>query len=187
MLSFWAKIDETDIEAFAGTLVLPVYMSHLSLAPFIFANQAANANGRQPLCITYVGQGRVEELALKPEKHALDLLRFVFPTIVPDSVRLSKNDAIWFWKKNLLIYFEPTNSKLDFSETLSEVPSFSPFQTYVSVSRKELFIGIQVLTAFFREWIRRLTGVNPECEAELSVSATANGFEFSTSKLGGEL
>lgn len=190
MLLFWANIDEADIEGFAGTLLLPSYMSHLTLSPFRIIDQPHNFDGQQSLILTYVGQGRVEQLAVSPQKYALSLLRYAVPILRFDSIRLLQKSAIWNWElaqaqdspsfsnqssssylrqetsKNVLeleifpaswfrIYFETVfrSLQLDFKEDY-----FSPFQTYVSVSRKEMFIGSQILAAYFYTWIGRLLG-----------------------------
>ncbi len=189
MLSFWANIEESEIEAFAGTLILPTYMSHLSLAPFQLANQPHNADGKQPFILTYVGDGRVEQLAVDPHKHALDLLRFVFPTLDREALRIPVGHPIWIWSnsatsgENLRLFFEPIRQTLD---AAPDPHRFSPFQTYVSVSRKELFIGMQIITEYFQAWIRSLTN-DPEDGTNLTLERTATGIGFSTSKLGGEL
>ncbi|MGL6227470.1 MAG: hypothetical protein ACRC10_12695 [Thermoguttaceae bacterium] len=211
MLSFWAYIDESDIEAFAGTLLLPRYMSHLSLAPFHFGNQYPNSDGRVPLILTYIGEGRVEEMSLEPEQHALDLLHYAIPALKRGMVQLPGQEAVWNWTLNgsknqrhldshagLHVYFEPIVKTLP---SLSpESSTFSPFQTYVSVSRKELFLGSQVFSAYFQAWINLLTNhlmlENTASEniplsfiqsESLTLDCTPNGFTFSTSKMGGEL
>ncbi len=218
MLSFWANIDESDIEAFAGTLLLPPYMSHLSLAPFQFVNQPPNFDGRQPLVLTYIAEGRVEELPISPKKHALALLHYSLPSLAADSVKLPGREAIWNWASppppgnfsshtlnvpparkppgdfKCRIFFEPVRKSLNPDRT---APVFSPFQTYVSVSRRELFIGMQVFSAYFQAWIAQLTGSEvPPDDGEpdslpsasfCSLEPTANGIGFSTDKIGGEL
>jgi len=67
MISMWALVSAGDVEAYAGTLVLPRYLAHLRLAALCFAAQAANCDGREPLVLTYVGEGRREEFSLAPE------------------------------------------------------------------------------------------------------------------------
>lgn len=180
MLIFWANIDESDVEGFAGTLLLPSYMSHLTLSPFRIGDQPHNFDGLQPFILTYTGQGRVEQLAVAPQKHALQLLRYAVPALDFDWIRLSTNGAIWNWdvpaakqdfassrqesskESSLLknhslpefrIYFEAIFHSL---QSGSQKNHFSPFQTYVSVSRKEMFIGSQILAAYFQAWINRL-------------------------------
>ncbi len=61
MLSLWAMLSERDVEAYAAGLVLPAYLAHLSLSPVRFAAQARNSDGREPLVLVYVGEGRVED------------------------------------------------------------------------------------------------------------------------------
>ena len=49
MISLWAPLNESDVEAYAGTLVLPDYLSHLRLRPFKFDQQTESSDGQQPL------------------------------------------------------------------------------------------------------------------------------------------
>ncbi len=67
MLCLWAVIDEGDVEGYAATLTLPAYLAHLELAPFRFASQTANADGREPLVLTYVGRGPGGGIPAEPQ------------------------------------------------------------------------------------------------------------------------
>ena len=98
MLCLWAMIDERGVEGYAATLILPPYLAHLELAPFRFASQAANSDGREPLVLTYVGEGRVEEYPLCPKEHALPMIQFVCPGVVASRIRLPQDDASWHWE-----------------------------------------------------------------------------------------
>lgn len=93
MISLWAWVGPSDVEAYAASLLLPAYMSHLGLAPFTFASQAPPRDGREPLVLTYVGDGRLEELPLEPKEHALGLIRLVAPGVDVARVQLPRDDA----------------------------------------------------------------------------------------------
>ena len=43
MISLWALVTESQIEAYCSSLVLPDYLSHLGLKPFRFADQPDTA------------------------------------------------------------------------------------------------------------------------------------------------
>ena len=81
MISVWAFVGQPDVEAYAGTLILPPYLSHLHLGAFEFSGQAENRDGREPLRLTYLGDGRLEEYPLFPEDHALAMICLVCPGI----------------------------------------------------------------------------------------------------------
>lgn len=227
MISFWAQIEESDIEGFAGTVVLPSYMSYLKLSPFRFANQSRNYDGRTPLILTYTGEGRVEEMSLSPEKYASELLSYVLPGLSGESVRIGKEGTIWMWNappsqngeqspdferfgleissasypnstsvesgSHMKIFFETRDQILPENVPARE---FSPFQTYVSVSRRELFVGIQILSAYLRNWVRKLTDpefpAHPESPSGTgesgvhSLRPSVNGISFTSGKIGGE-
>ena len=173
MIDFWARLDESDVEKYAKTLILPEYMSHLSLRPFSLSEQRESASGREPLTLVYVGDGRLEELELQPERDALPLIASLPLGLNPEKIRLSNNGACWTWNefgpshpffansveseksdktppndaassRFLRVYFEPRE------KTFSKTLRFDAQDAYVSVSRREIFFSWRVLEAYLK-------------------------------------
>lgn len=171
MIDFWARFDESDVEKYAKTLILPEYMSHLNLRPFSLSEQRESASGREPLTLLYVGDGRLEELELRPERDALPLIASLDLGVDVEKIRLPNSGAYWTWSdygpshpffsrplasenddsapsdddassRFLRVYFEPR--KTTFSQTLT----FDAQDAYVSVSRREIFFSWRVLQAY---------------------------------------
>jgi len=186
MLSLWAILGERDVEAYAAGLVLPAYLAHLSLSPVKFAAQARNSDGREPLVLVYVGEGRVEEYRLHPEDHALAMIRFVCPGIVPSRVQLPRDDASWHWgsagetPEVLRVYFAPT------SQALGAVLGRPIGQEgYVSVSRRQVWVGRPVVEAYVQRWLERL-GIESG-EARFNFGTPSSGIEFVAGPVGGQM
>jgi hypothetical protein len=99
MISLWAWVEPSDVAAYAASLLLPAYVSHLRLAPLTFASQAPNRDGREPLVLTYVGEGRLEEYRLDPKEHALGLIRLVAPGVV--DARVNGKPILYFWRQQV--------------------------------------------------------------------------------------
>lgn len=180
MIDFWARLDETDVEKYAKTLILPEYMSHLNLRPFSLSEQRESASGREPLTLLYVGDGRLEELELQPERDALPLIASLDLGVNPEKIRLPNSGAYWTWNdfgpthpffsepldsengdedapnddktpsRCLRVYFEPRETT--FSQTLK----FDAQDAYVSVSRQEIFFSWRVLQAYLEARCRDL-------------------------------
>jgi hypothetical protein len=185
MLSLWAIVSERDVEAYAAALVLPSYLAHLSLSPVKFAAQVRNADGREPLVLIYVGEGRVEEYRLHPEDHALAMIRFVCPGILPSRVQLPQDDAGWHWgeggeRPQMRVYFAPTSQALN-------APLGRPVgqAAYVSVSRRQIFLGRPVVEAYVTAWLERL-GIGPG-EATFDFATPSAGIEFVAGPVGGQM
>jgi len=185
MISLWALLNEADVEAYAGSLVLPGHLSHLRLGPFKFSGQSKNSDGQEPLKLTYCGEGRLEEYALPPEDHVLDMIRFVCPRIETSRIRLSRDDASWHWNPTadppepMRIYFEPTTRLL-----LGPPRSPTP-EAYVSVSRRHVFIGRPVVESYLRAWLESL-GIDEEA-IEFEFDTPSGGVEFAASAVGGQM
>ena len=186
MLCLWALFDEGAVEGYAGTLVLPAYLAHLELKPFNFASQAANGDGREPLVLTYVGEGRLEEYRLDPKDHALAVIQFVCPGVVASRVQLPQDDACWHWSpaaesgRPMRVYFAPT------SQTLNERMGRPLAQdAYVSVSRGHVFIGRPVAEAYIRAWLRRL-GLD-DGGASFDFAGPSAAIEFEAGSVGGQM
>lgn len=179
MIDFWARLDESDVEKYAKTLILPEYMSHLNLRPFSLSEQRESASGREPLTLLYVGDGRLEELELRPERDALPLIASLDLGVDVAKIRLPNSGACWTWSdygpshpffaepfesetndvsatsdkaspRCLRVYFEPR--KTNFSQTLT----FDAQDAYVSVSRREIFFSWRVLEAYLEARCRDL-------------------------------
>lgn len=215
MLTFWINIIESDIERFCATLFLPDYMSHLRIAPFRFCDQQQDTDGRQPLVVTYTGEGRLEEFPIYPEKHALDLLRFMLPSLVHEAVLIPEREAIWNWdscSSNETAMFDEANRETGARRSMrlffllrregrdnqifsldAFPPHFSPNEAYVSISRRELHIGLNVVRRFFAtkisSFIHRPSTAfaAPEPPVDVMVSPVSGGFELSAPPVGGEL
>lgn len=172
MIDFWARLDESDVEKYAKTLILPEYMSHLNLRPFSLSEQRESASGREPLTLLYVGDGRLEELELQPERDALPLIASLDLGVNLEKISLPNSGAYWTWNdfgpthpffseplesengdedapnddktstRCLRVYFEPRQTT--FSQTLK----FDAQEAYVSVSRQEIFFSWRVLQAY---------------------------------------
>ena len=179
MIDFWASLDESDVEKYAKTLILPEYMSHLNLRPFSFSEQRESASGREPLTLLYVGDGRLEELELRPERDALPLIASLALGVDVEKIRLPNSGAYWTWSDygpTHPFFSEPRASETDVSSTASDAESprflrvyfeprettFSPTRTfdaqdaYVSVSRREIFFSWRVLEAYLEARCRDL-------------------------------
>lgn len=104
MIDFWAQVDESDVEKFAKTMILPAYMSHLKIAPFSVSDQVRVETGREPLKIVYLGEGRLEELALAPDACASRLLASLSPGLDVERIRIPTSGAVWTWNE-----FGPTH------------------------------------------------------------------------------
>lgn len=192
MLYLWAYIEESDIEAFAGTLVQPDHMSHLKLAPFRLAEQPYNADGRGPLVLKYISRARVEEFKIFPCEYALRLFHYVFPSVAIGNLSIPKcSQSIWNWspsektngdeKNRLRLYFE-WNKPPDVGISRQR---FTPWQCFLSHSRNEIFISNEVLTRFFAQWAELLGIVIAE-DDPLVLKASAGGYVFENRWIGGE-
>jgi hypothetical protein len=184
MLFLWANLTEPDVEAYAGTLVLPPYLSHLRLAPLRLAGLPPTANGREPLWLTYVGEGRIEEHRLEPQEHALPLIRSVCPGAIAARVRLPDDDALWRWTvqgqtPQLRIYFSPSKPQLG-----QEAARPWGQESYVSVSRGHAFIERPVVEAYLAAWLKRL-GLDAEGLAWTFPNASRD-VEFAAEHFGGQ-
>jgi len=186
MISLWAVVKEPDVEAYAATLVLPPYLSHLHLEPFSFCAQATNRDGHEPLELSYRGEGRLEHYRLLPEDHALALVGAVCAGINTSRIHLPRDDARWHWtagpddEPQMRIYFAPT------AQTLPEMPTAHPADdAYVSVSRGHVFIGRRVVRSYLETWLARLglEGESITCDFD----PPGGGVEFTGEHVGGEL
>lgn len=207
MITFWGLLTESDIETYVGGLLLPAYMSYLQRAPFQFEKQPSNPDGRQPLLVTYQGDGRIEDYRIHPKKHAFDLLRSICPGMEAESLLIDEKEPAWHWSPafsrkqaeawdfqeptpvSMRIYFKPKRSKLP--ERNAESPSrFDSEQCYVSISRKEMFIGRNVLRDYFSAWLRHLEGSATETATDgddpLEMETICGGMMFQGTRLGGE-
>lgn len=191
MIDFWARLDESDVEKYAKTLILPEYMSHLNLRPFSLSDQRESASGREPLTLLYVGDGRLEELELLPERDALPLIASLDLGVNLEKIRLPNSGAYWTWNnfgpthpffarpldsenddvepqddktppRFLRVYFEP--SETTFSQTLK----FDAQDAYVSVSRQEIFFSWRVLEAYLKSRCLDLLAPSRPDDAESS-------------------
>ena len=133
MISLWVVVRESDVEAYAATLLLPSYLAHLQLAPLRLAEQAPVRDGREPLVLTYLGDGRLEHYPLDPRQHALGLIRFLARASTP-RIQLPQDDAAWLWpdpthRLAMRVYFWPPprcSTKLWTSRSGSRPTSPSP-------------------------------------------------------------
>ena len=96
MISLWVLLNEKEMDNYVKTLILPEYMSHLSVCPFRFSQQTPNTTGREPLIVAYSGDCRLEEILLTPEKHALAMIDSLRQKPDRNKILLS-TDAIWTW------------------------------------------------------------------------------------------
>ena len=206
MLTFFGKIEEADISAYAGTLLLPSYMSHLRLTPFRFANQPRQKPGESNLVLTYIGPGRVEEIRLSPKENALELLCYTCRGLQRDKIKLPDHGGIWNMpvaSKNLhadngetpviilpeeddvsgddavplmRIFFQPVKAELGIT---THAP-FAPDKAYFSISRKELFLHRDVIVAYFAAWFHELGLETQSSAQEILCVPTSCGYEIST-------
>lgn len=185
MLSLWAILTEADIEAYAGTLVLPSYLAHLCLGPFQFAAQATNTDGRESLVLTYLGEGRWEEYSLEPDCHTRAMIQFVSPGLREEQILLPKDDACWLWTNEvpaepcLRVYFAPIASAL--RTTIAEPVGQA---AYVSVSRGHVFLGRSVVEAYVTAWLEHLA-IKPPATFEFGTPGAE--IEFRAGSIGGHL
>lgn len=185
MLSLWAILTEADVEAYAGTLVLPSYLAHLCLGPFQFTDQAPNADGRESLVLTYLGEGRLEEHRLAPGPHALAMIRFVAAGLDPQRIRLPVDDASWLWSdgepssRGLRVYFAPAATALK-----KALPGPIGQEAYISVSRHHVFLGRSVVEAYVTAWLEHLGLAAP---ASFEFGTPAGDIAFRVESIAGQL
>lgn len=185
MISLWVVARESDVEAYAASLLLPCYLAHLQLAPFRVAQQAAIRDGREPLVLTYLGEGRLEHYALDPRPHALGLLGFLVPGIDTSRVQLPQDDAAWLWpdpadSRAMRVYFSATAQVLN--EALDEPVGQ---QAYVSVSQRLAFVGRPVLEKYLRAWLARLAIRHGDLT--LALGAVSGAIEFQSGAVAGQM
>ncbi len=185
MISMWALASADDVEAYAATLVLPRYLAHLRLAPLRFAAQATNCDGHEPLVLTYLGEGRREELSLAPEEHSLGLIQWVCPGICAARLQLPRDDAQWHWKTA-----EPADAMRIFFAPATEVLADGGVRpaaadAYVSVSQSRIFVGRATVAAYLQAWLAHL-GL-PAAVPSLDFSTPSAGIEFVAGALAGQL
>ena len=186
MISLWALVAESDVEAYCSTLVLPGYLSHLRLEPFRFADQPANCDGREPLTVVYAADGRLEEYRLYPEQHLLPLIRFVCPSIDPARLQLPKDDSSWHWTRSdgsgesMRVFFEPTTRVLGNDETGPPAKA-----SYVSVSRGHVFIDRATVESYIKACLLRL-GIESE-EAGFDFDTPSGAIDFTAGPIAGQM
>jgi hypothetical protein len=186
MISLWAWVEPSDVEAYAASLLLPDYMSHLHLAPVAFASQAPHRDGREPLVLTYVGEGRLEEFRLEPEEHALGLLRPPAPGVIDSRVQLPRDDASWSWSgsegcgEKMRVCFAPTTAALGVRSR--KAPSD---QAYLSVSRGHVFVGRALVEDYLRAWLEHL-GLRADA-VEVALVTPSGAVELSAGAIGGQM
>lgn len=197
MLTFWGLLEESDIESYAASLLLPEYMSHLRRSPFHFDDQPPNPDGRQSLVVVYLGEGRIEEYVLKPRKHAAGLLHSVCPAMNPASIRIPPEESVWNWStaftkksKNAPDAVVAPTMRLFFEAVFSPIPpetapSFDPAICHVSVSRREMLLGRSVLQHYFNAWLTRLEGRETISPDALEIEPIAEGWQFQGDRIGG--
>jgi hypothetical protein len=186
MISMWALLSEDDVRAYAATVILPPYLSHLRLGPFRFAAQGENRDGREPLRLTYLGPGRLEEFVLDPREHALAMIQFICPKIDAARIQLPRDDASWHWTasadppEDMRIYFAPATRRLSGSATLSPCED-----AYVSVSRGHVFVGRSAVKSYLEAWLSRL-GIG-DAVTQFEFGTPSGGIEFRAGAIGGEM
>ncbi|MEE8453079.1 MAG: hypothetical protein V3R99_14230 [Thermoguttaceae bacterium] len=191
MISLWAFVTESDVEAFAAGLVLPPYLAHLRLRPFEFSAQAENCNGEEPLKLVYVGDGRLEEYLLHPADHVLPLIRFICPNLRDSRLHLPRDDAQWSWAQSggdtttqapgpMRVFFAPAAQMLPCRRPKTPVQD-----AYVSVSRGHVFVGRAVVEAYVESWLDFLGADATEISFDFSTANSEIG--FSTDKMGGQV
>lgn len=191
MFSFRAFITERDITAYTNTLLMPSYMSYLCRDPLDPKQQSPNVNGREAIRLFYSGEGRLEEVLLDPDTHALAILTSLAHKINPEKIVLP-SDAVWTWgrEKNsdddhsfvIHLYFKPKEELLnDESEQI-----FSPRDAYASVSLRKLFISNEVIKKYILQRIRMiLTADSPllaDPAFENNINTPKNSASDSSSK-----
>lgn len=204
MLSFKAIITEQDIENYTRSLILPSYMAYLTMDPFHFSDQAYNANGREPLIVSYSGEGRLEEVSLDPCDHALSILFEAQLGIDPSKIVLPA-DAVWNWsgcsemkdrEGSMNLFFLSRNRFLEYESKMI----FSAREAYISVSRHELFLSQSIIKEYLMERIRvimlpdspymnllsqkGMEELNSDSQS-FSMSTAPDGFRFSLGKIEG--
>jgi hypothetical protein len=189
MIFLWANLSGADVEAYAASLVLPAYLSHLELAPVRFDQQPKNSDGREPLVLTYVGRGRLEEYPLSPGDHALPMILSVGEGIVASRICVPKDDAHWVWNADdngspMRIYFAPARPLLG-SAASPAVASADDRQAYVSVSRGHVFIARPWVEAYVQAWLQRLG--SPETVARFDFPTPSGEVEFLAGSVGGQM
>lgn len=97
MISFQIEIDRRELENYARGLLLPPFLSHLTLESFRSDRLPGNRDGREPLLLFYSGQGRFEEFPLVAVEHAPAILRRMSLGIDLEKVVFSSAGAIWNW------------------------------------------------------------------------------------------
>ncbi len=170
MFDFRAIIDETDIVNYVKTLILPPYMSYLKIEPFRFSEQVHNTAGRESLRVAYAEEGRLEEVQLSPEDHALPILTSLALGLDPNTIEIPK-DSVWTWTPDRLsdISYDENGNKNGTLNTANTMNLFfnprdysfdheykgvlQPHQAYISVSKQILYIELSVVKRYILERI----------------------------------
>lgn len=187
MLSFWAALTPDDVEAYVRGLILPGYLSHLTMEPLQFKRQTHNFDGRQPLILRYSGPGRLEEFPLDPVEHLPGLLRRLPEKLDLSKIVLNQNDALWNWEN--ADETAPLSSPA--TDVSVESPSLRLFflaaeplfgqkaetrypseDAYVSVSRGEIFLSYRVVRDYLSARCRALLLPDSPVQSD-STEATA--------------
>jgi len=185
MIALWVVARDVDVEAYAATLLLPGYLAHLELAPLDISRQSPVRDGREPLMLTYVGEGRLEQFALEPREHALGLIQFLCPGVDTSRTQLPQDDAAWLWPAPgdghaLRVYFSATAQVLHRS---LDTPVGQ--QAFVSVSRLTVFVGRGIVESYLRAWLAHLNIAQEGLVA--SLGRPSGEVEFQAGAVAGQL
>lgn len=161
MITFLAKISLKKVEEYARVQYVPAFLAHTKLEPLSMEIQETRKWG-EPVHLLYTAVGRMEDHYLRAEEHAMKILPWLYENYLEEKripaenrsleVTPIEDASLWHWEaENLCVSFAPCVRKLEMrGETLS------PEDTYVSVSRQQVFVSYPVIRNYMAAWFQKI-------------------------------
>ena len=187
MIDLYAQLSPQKVEAYARELTLPNFLAHTCLEPLSLDLQETVSRGK-PIHLQYTAPGRFEDHYLEAKEHAQKMIPWLYndnincriierhlPSAVntspPTELRIMPipDVPLWHWADgSLRIPFMPQDRTLGV-----QGPECRPADTYVSVSRKEVFVAYPVIRNYMIAWLEKIGLGNLEArEAEWKTSGS---------------
>ena len=181
MMIFTLTIQPEDVTRYMATVIVPGFLRNLRLEPVHFNTHSLNKDGTQALKLIYKAAGRVEELDLDPEEHALPLLREVLPSLALQNVNLVENSTLWTWNDEVMqIHFQVQTPPVTIDEMIPTE------EAYLSVSRREIFLSQKLFRRYFACKYAQL-GLNFPEHAEVAWNPSVGGILCHAEKVSSQL
>ena len=164
MLTFFAKIPLKKIEEYASVQFVPPYLAYTKLEP-ISMNTQETRKRAAPIHLLYTATGRMEDHYLHAEEHAMKILPWLYENYLNEKRIPAGNESreispvdgasLWHWEdENLCVPFAPPVRKLE-----TRGKTLSSADTYVSISRRQIFISYPVIRNYMAAWLQKI-GLN---------------------------